>query len=212
MCLVPNLVAHPRDDGPPPLRRVCPTNTALDAAAGRTTVAPPSISNTTPHFAWGGAGPGKQNERISPESLLVDGPPIRWPWAALARKDREGDQAGERDRIRVRAPFDGKRTKKTNGGGGGDDKGEIPDPPHGARGAAEQTRSSGAEQRSSGADAGAARSFIAHERSSRADFAVAAYLCTRALRDNPCSSESFLSNNRRGAAARLRLHKRRYTP
>jgi hypothetical protein len=118
MCLVPNLVAHPRDDGPPPLRRVCPTNTALDAAAGRTTVAPPSISNTTPHFAWGGAGPGKQNERISPESLLVDGPPIHWPWAALARKDREGDQAGERDRRRVRAPLMARGRRRPTVGGG----------------------------------------------------------------------------------------------
>ncbi len=110
--------------GPPlvmmgsPLEGFFTANTALDAAVGRTTVAPPSISNTTPHFAWGGAGPGKENERFSPESLLVDGPPIHWPLAALARQGRQGNQAGERDRRRVRGPWmaRGRRRPKVGGG------------------------------------------------------------------------------------------------
>jgi hypothetical protein len=114
-----------------PLDGFFTANTALDAAVGRTTVAPPFISNATPHFAWGGAGPGKEDERISHEPLLVDGPPIHWPRAALARQGREGDQAGERDRRRVRGPWMARDRRRPRGGG--DDDGEVPDPPHGAR-------------------------------------------------------------------------------
>ena len=132
MCLVPNLVAHPRDDGPPPfdefvprtqhstrqlaarpwLRRPSPippliSRGAEQALASRTNAfrLNPSSWTDRPSIGLGPPWPVKAEKAIKPANAIADA------FVALRWQEDEEDQRW----------------------GGGDDKGEVPDPPHGAR-------------------------------------------------------------------------------